>query len=140
MTGIISPLMMERFIIWRFTISSASPPNCMDVPSGGARTILFAILTSAFFILTWSPIPAPEFCLIKPSMRIISWSQSIRSARQTFADVALFPSSSIMSPGVSCRIIIVCGSSRAIPLPESFGYAFATVSVISSIVISPQIY
>jgi len=127
-TGTMSRWTTGRLRIWRLTIPAASEPNWTDASSGGASVRLSAFSASAFRMVTRSPIPTSAFCRVKPSMRTVSVFQSCRSARHTFAAVVSAPSISMMSPGESFRCNSVSGSSRAIPRPESFGYAFATSS------------
>ncbi len=130
-TGTMSRSTTGRLRIWRLTMPAASEPNWTDASSGGASTSLSAVSASAFRMVTRSPMPTSAFWRVKPSTRTVSVFQSCRSARHTFAAVVSPPSISMMSPGDSFRWSSVSGSRRAIPRPESFGYAFATSSCTS---------
>ncbi len=106
--------LMNRFLFKR--------SGCIIIISffcAGARTTLFASLTSAFLILMVSPTPTPVFILVRPSILAMLSPTSEGYALATRAPVFLWPSSSTMSPSLTPRAFMVFESILTIPLPNS---------------------
>ena len=108
-----SPCTMTLFLNAAFI-----SPLILILLSIGARTTFLASFAWAFLTVTSSPIEAPEFLRVVPSILTTRFTSDCEV--KATAAVFLFPEISIRSPSLRPNSDIDSGSSLAIFFPTSF--------------------
>ena len=98
-------------------MTSCNCSSSIDNFSIGDKVICSASAASTDFIEILSPIPAPIFCLVIPSILIIPVPYSSGEPGQSFTCVFLLCINSKICPGFHLVSSIILGSTIALPLP-----------------------
>ena len=115
--GTLNPWTQGRFRRPRLARESMPSPNwiCWSCEMAGARVTCLAGLTSAFLMVTLSPMETPAFLRVRLSTWMMPLPSSPGCDRHTTAAVVLWPLISMMSPGLKFSSTRVWPSSRARP-------------------------